>query len=191
MKLYNIDYIPGKEITALEEIPAGHKIAITDIGRGENVVKYGYAIGHATSDIKAGAWVHTHDTKTNLEGILEYKYEPDSSYIQEKKSLMVSRKGTFKGFLRDNGKVGIRNEVWIIPTVGCVNNIATAMAKQAKALLMRLWPLLIIMDVLRLAMIRSIPELSWLILLTIQMLAVYWCWALGAKIVISMCLSLT
>ncbi|WP_026651095.1 UxaA family hydrolase [Butyrivibrio proteoclasticus] len=123
----------GKEITALEEIPAGHKIAITDIGTGENVVKYGYAIGHATSDIKAGAWVHTHDTKTNLEGILEYKYEPDSSYIQEKKSLMGSRKGIFKGFLRENGKVGIRNEVWIIPTVGCVNNIATAMAKQASS----------------------------------------------------------
>ncbi len=123
----------GREIAATVDIPAGHKLAICDIDEGKDIIKYGYAIGHATEDIKVGGWVHTHDIKTNLEGILDYKYEPDTSYLNEKKKNMGTRKGTFKGFVRKNGKVGIRNEVWIIPTVGCVNNIATALAKQANA----------------------------------------------------------
>ena len=123
--------LDGRKITALDDIPAGHKIAVADLKEGDNVIKYGYAIGHATEDISTGKWVHTHDIKTNLEGILEYKYSPDMADIDEKKAKMGSRKGTFKGFLRSNGKAGIRNEVWIIPTVGCVNNIATALAKKA------------------------------------------------------------
>lgn len=121
----------GKEITANEDIPAGHKIAIKDISKDSNIIKYGYAIGHALEDITEGRWVHTHDIKTNLEGILSYKYEPNTDDIGKKKSQMGTRKGTFKGFVRKNKKVGIRNEVWIIPTVGCVNNIATALAKEA------------------------------------------------------------
>ena len=121
----------GRNITALQDIPAGHKILTKDISQGDNIIKYGNAIGHAVEDIQAGSWIHTHNIKTNLEGILEYKYEPDSNYIESKKSGMGTRKGTFKGFVRKNGKVGIRNEVWIIPTVGCVNNIATALAKEA------------------------------------------------------------
>nr|WP_297764063.1 altronate dehydratase family protein [uncultured Butyrivibrio sp.] len=123
----------GREIAALDEIPAGHKIAIKDIGNNENVIKYGYAIGHATEDIKVGRWVHTHDIKTNLDGILDYKYEPDTKDIEKKIAQMGTKKRTFQGFVRKNGKVGIRNEVWIIPTVGCVNNIATALAKEANA----------------------------------------------------------
>ena len=121
----------GLEVTAAEDIPAGHKIAIKDFNEGDNVIKYGYPIGHATESIGIGRWVHTHDIKTNLEGILEYKYEPDTEDIEKKKSLMGTKERTFKGFVRSNGKVGIRNEVWIIPTVGCVNNIATALAKEA------------------------------------------------------------
>lgn len=131
----SITLADGRVVTALEDIPAGHKIATKEIKKDENVVKYGYAIGHATEDIEVGRWVHTHDIKTNLEGILEYKYEPDSSDIEKKISQMGTRKGTFKGFVRENGKVGIRNEVWIIPTVGCVNNIASALAKEANAFL--------------------------------------------------------
>ena len=123
----------GSRIEAIEDVPAGHKIAIRNIDNGKNVIKYGYAIGHATEDISIGRWVHTHDIKTNLEGILEYKYEPNTEDIEKKKAQMGTKKGTFKGFVRSNGKVGIRNEVWIIPTVGCVNNIATALAKQANA----------------------------------------------------------
>lgn len=129
-----VTLLDGRKVVAKEDIPAGHKMAISSINTNENVIKYGYAIGHATEDIEAGRWVHTHDIKTNLEGILEYKYEPDTEDIRNKISQIGTRKGTFKGFVRDNGKVGIRNEVWIIPTVGCVNNIATALAKQANSL---------------------------------------------------------
>ncbi|MCR5669414.1 MAG: altronate dehydratase family protein [Butyrivibrio sp.] len=121
----------GDVVTALEDIPAGHKMAVRDIGTGENVVKYGYAIGHATKDAPKGSWMHTHDVKTNLEGILDYSYNPDSEDIKNKEAKMASRTGTFKGFERAGGRAGIRNEVWIIPTVGCVNNIATALANRA------------------------------------------------------------
>lgn len=118
-------------VVAEDDVPAGHKMAIKDIVEGSNVIKYGYAIGHTTEEIKKGRWLHTHDVKTNLEGILDYKYQPDTEDIQNKIEKMGTQSRTFKGFVRKNGKVGIRNEIWIIPTVGCVNNIATALAKEA------------------------------------------------------------
>lgn len=116
-----------KEITALEEIPAGHKMAICDIPAGGEVIKYGYRIGNAKEDIKAGSWIHTHNVKTALGDLLEYSYEP--VHVEEKRTEDV----TFMGFNRPDGKVGVRNEIWVIPTVGCVNNVATAIAKQANA----------------------------------------------------------
>ena len=119
------------EITALDKIEPGHKIAIKNIDNGKETIKYGYPIGHATEDIKAGRWVHTHNLATNLEGILDYKYSPEKADIEEKLSKMSSKRATFNGYVRKNGKVGIRNEIWIIPTVGCVNNIATKLAKIA------------------------------------------------------------
>ncbi len=130
-----ISFADGREIQAVHDIPAGHKIAVTDIKQGSHVIKYGYAIGHATEDIPTGGWVHTHDTKTNLEGILEYKYQPNMEDIEKKKAQMGTKKASFMGFERANGKVGIRNEVWIIPTVGCVNNIATALSREANKFL--------------------------------------------------------
>jgi altronate hydrolase len=103
----------------------GHKVALRDIAKGENIIKYGYPIGHALEDIKEGEHVHTHNIKTNLSGLLEYKYEPVK--VEE-----PSRKhGTFKGYKRKNGSVGIRNEIWIINTVGCVNRAAERIAKLA------------------------------------------------------------
>lgn len=114
-----------RQITALEEIPAGHKMAICDIPAGEEVIKYGYRIGNAKEDIRAGAWVHTHNLKTALGDLLEYQYEPVE--VEEKRTEDV----TFMGFERPDGKVGVRNEIWIVPTVGCVNNVATAIARQA------------------------------------------------------------
>jgi altronate hydrolase len=103
----------------------GHKVALRDIAKGEDIIKYGYPIGHALEDIKEGEHVHTHNIKTNLSGLLEYKYEPVK--VEE-----PSRKhGTFKGYKRKNGSVGIRNEIWIINTVGCVNRAAERIAKLA------------------------------------------------------------
>ena len=114
-----------RQITALEEIPAGHKMAICDIPAGAEVIKYGYRIGNAKEDIRAGAWVHTHNLKTALGDLLEYQYEPVE--VEEKCTEDV----TFMGFERPDGKVGVRNEIWIVPTVGCVNNVANAIARQA------------------------------------------------------------
>ncbi|MBQ8300957.1 MAG: altronate dehydratase [Clostridia bacterium] len=106
----------------------GHKIALTDIKKGENVIKYGYPIGHALEDIKAGEHVHTHNIKTNLSGVLEYKYEPQRNEIPK------TEKRTFMGYRRKNGRVGIRNEIWIVNTVGCVNKTSELLAREANRL---------------------------------------------------------
>lgn len=111
-----------KKVTAKEEIPAGHKMAICDIPEGGEVIKYGYRIGNAKEFISEGAWIHTHNVKTALGDLLEYSYQPTP--VEEQKTADV----TFMGFNRPNGKVGVRNEIWVIPTVGCVNNIATKIA---------------------------------------------------------------
>ena len=101
----------------------GHKYALTDIKKGENIIKYGNPIGHATEDILKGAHVHTHNVKTNLSGNLEYTYEPVRYELPEE-----NKERTFMGYVRENGDVGIRNEIWIINTVGCVNKVAERIA---------------------------------------------------------------
>jgi len=113
-------------IRALEKIEKGHKIAMGDIKQGENIIKYGFPIGHATTDIKAGQWVHTHNVKTNLGEIWNYEYKPHLSNLRIRETDL-----TFKGFIRHDGRVGVRNEIWIIPTVGCVNRNATVIAQMA------------------------------------------------------------
>lgn len=119
--------VDNQEIEINEDIKKGNKIAIAHIKKSHNVIKYGYAIGHATQKISMGDWVHTHNTKTNLEGTLEYRYEKNTKEIVEE-----SRNLTFKGYKRLDGSVGIRNELWIVPTVGCVNGIAENIIKKFK-----------------------------------------------------------
>lgn len=114
-------------VKALEVIPAGHKMALVDIPKGKEVIKYGFRIGLAREDIKAGSWIHTHNLGTALGEILEYSYHPVDTTIAPTKDV------TFMGYNRPDGKVGVRNEIWVIPTVGCVSNVATAIAKQANA----------------------------------------------------------
>lgn len=120
--------IGDNQVKLLEDIPMGHKFALRDIKEGEDIIKYGYAIGHATADIRKGAWVHIHNVKTNLGDILDYTYEPLNKDVEK----TASR--TFDGFERADGKVGVRNELWILPTVGCVNSIAESIAKKAQDL---------------------------------------------------------
>ena len=108
-----------------EDIDKGHKVALRDISAGENIVKYGFPIGHAISPVSAGEWIHTHNLKTNLGDLLEYRYEPTT--VQDKRQENSGR--TFAGYRRSDGRVGIRNEVWIIPTVGCVNRTAELLAQ--------------------------------------------------------------
>ncbi|MDQ0207186.1 UxaA family hydrolase [Alkalicoccobacillus murimartini] len=111
----------------VEDIPSGHKIAVKDIGQGENIIKYGFPIGHATEEIKRGSWVHTDNVKTNLSGALEYDYQDTNESI-----MGIHPSGqTFSGYVRKNGEVAIRNEVWIINTVGCINKVAENLARLA------------------------------------------------------------
>ena len=105
----------------------GHKYAVRDIAKGENVIKYGNPIGHATADIKKGELVHTHNLKTNLSDNLEYTYNPTPCNIE------TDKERYFMGYLRENGEVGIRNEIWIVNTVGCVNKVAERIAEKTGA----------------------------------------------------------
>ena len=111
-----------------EEIPQGHKFALRPIHKDQEVIKYGFRIGYAKEDIGAGCWVHVHNLRTALGDVLEYSYHPAGPVLSE------SEKAYFQGYRRADGKVGVRNEIWIIPTVGCVNSIAQALERQAKSL---------------------------------------------------------
>ena len=117
--------VDGKDITLLEDTPAGHKVLLANKKEGENIIKYGYPIGHAKQDLKAGAWVNENNLKTNLAGTLEYTYQP----VNEKLSIAKENR-TFMAYKRKNGEVGVRNEIWVVPTVGCVNGIAEEMVKR-------------------------------------------------------------
>lgn len=117
--------VDGEAITVLQDIPRGHKIAIQPIKTNENIIKYGFAIGHAIVKINAGAHVHTQNIKTNLSGVLSYSYQP--RFV---KNPYKNRNLTFKGYRRKNGDVGIRNDLFIVPTVGCVNGIAELVKKE-------------------------------------------------------------
>lgn len=124
--------IAGDCFDVTEKIPAGHKLALTDIRKGNDVVKYGAPIGRATEDIKKGSWIHTHNVKTRLEGKLDYIYEPDKGGLLRNDDAAGKLAKSFMGYKRSNG-AGIRNEIWIIPTVGCVNHIAEELALRLSA----------------------------------------------------------
>ena len=108
------------------DIPAGHKVALRPIQKGEDIIKYGFPIGHATCDINTGEWVHSHNVETNLSGTLTYEYKPSPSPSFH----MGDKRGTFLGYLREDGRVGVRNELWILPTVGCVADLANELARE-------------------------------------------------------------
>ena len=108
-----------------DKIPAGHKYALQDISCGEYVIKYGEIIGRATADISAGEWVHTHNVKSHLDENVAYRYEFNAN-------IPAKSTATFLGYKREKGRAGIRNEIYIIPTVGCVNNACMRMANEAQ-----------------------------------------------------------
>ncbi len=114
----------NRKISIDEVIKKGHKVAIKSIEEGENITKYGFPIGHAIKNIKEGQWIHSHNIKTNLTGIKDYDYNKKSF-----SNIFEDRKLTFKGYRREDNTVGIRNELWIVPTVGCVNGIADLIVK--------------------------------------------------------------
>ena len=119
--------INGRTIVVLQDIPAGHKVALQDFKEGDHIIKYGAPIGHAREVITTGSWVNEKNIKTNLEGLREYEFNPQP--IPEQPS---GKSLSFKGYRRKNGEVGIRNEIWVIPTVGCVNGITHRLADRLR-----------------------------------------------------------
>ncbi|ADL51989.1 UxaA family hydrolase [Clostridium cellulovorans] len=119
-----------QEIKLLNDIPKGHKVAIKNIEKGQDVLKYGYSIGKAKEDIKVGEWIHSHNLGTGLGEILEYNFKGAMKQTVKENSAI-----TFKGYVRDNGEVGIRNEIWIINTVGCINKTCANLAREGNKLI--------------------------------------------------------
>ncbi len=121
--------VGGCTLKTAEAIPFGHKMALRDVATGEPVIKYGFPIGHTTRDVAAGSWVHTHNLQTNLSGTLHYTYVPRHTLLSPPQGIP----DTFDGYVRADGSVGIRNEVWIIPTVGCVSHTARILQERGNA----------------------------------------------------------
>ena len=123
--------IEGARVELREHVAAGHKIALQALQPGEPVVKYGFPIGVVTAPIARGAWVHSHNLKTRLEGMVEYRYEPaDRRGVGAQHAAPLLTPGvSFMGYRRRNGRVGTRNEVWVLNTVGCVNHAAERIAQ--------------------------------------------------------------
>lgn len=118
-------HLSGRDVTLRDAIPVGHKIALTDLNEQDQVIKYGYPIGHVIRQVQSGEWINEQVLKTSLEGIQSYVYQP------VKTELTIPADGkTFQGYRRKNGLCGIRNEIWILPTVGCVNGVANRLAER-------------------------------------------------------------
>ncbi|MBO5419669.1 MAG: altronate dehydratase [Bacteroidales bacterium] len=117
--------VDGLSVTLPDMVPAGHKFALRAMSQGENVIKYGFPIGHLLTDVSQGGLVDHSNLKTNLEGLLEYSYQPELTEMEPSEE-----KFYFKGYRRSDGRAGIRNELWIIPTVGCVNGVVQSIQKQ-------------------------------------------------------------
>jgi len=119
----------GVRVALTTDVPAGHKVALRPIAQGEGVIKYGFPIGYAKEDIPEGAHVHVHNLRTGLSGELEYTWNPTNPVIEPAET------AAFMGYPRRDGRVGVRNELWILPTVGCVNDVARALEREAQKLL--------------------------------------------------------
>ncbi|MFD2115690.1 UxaA family hydrolase [Paenibacillus yanchengensis] len=118
-----------------EDVPSGHKILTKSVQKGEHILKFGYSIGIASADLAPGCWMHTHNMGTGLKGFIDYTYEPliaEESSQRDGVASVTNRfqDRTFNGYVRPNGEVGIRNEIWIINTVGCINKTCEIIARR-------------------------------------------------------------
>lgn len=121
-------FIINEKDNVCVNLETGHKIALVDIEKGAEIIKYGYPIGYATEDIKKGDSVHSHNMKTKLGDILSYEYSPCFEYLPETQARIIN------AYVRKNGDIGIRNDIWIVPTVGCVNSIAKQLSEKTGAI---------------------------------------------------------
>ena len=120
--------VEGQSVTLANDVPAGHKFALKEMKAGEPVIKYGFPIGQAKCDVQIGEHVHVHNLKTLLSSELTYEHHPSVTELEPQEVR------TFMGYPRSNGKVGVRNELWILPTVGCVNDVARVLERKAQEL---------------------------------------------------------
>jgi altronate hydrolase len=119
-------------ISISQPIPQAHKVAIKPIGKGQPIIKYGYPIGLASSDIKPGEHVHSHNITSHLRGDLQsIPYKPSTSLADSRDATRRASPLTFNGYLRPNGQAATRNEIWIVNTVGCVNRASELIANAA------------------------------------------------------------
>lgn len=119
--------VGGARLTIRDDVPAGHKLALEAMPAGTVIVKYGFPIGLTTGAVEAGSWLHSHNVRTALEGVGEYRYSP----VERVNAPAPETMPAFDGFRRSDGRVGTRNEVWIVNTVGCVNTAADRIARAA------------------------------------------------------------
>ncbi len=119
-----------QKVVLQDDIACGHKFALQDMALGDNVIKYGYPIGHLTRPVRRGEWIHSHNLSTNLQDNLEYQYNPLPTLCQTETS--INDAPSVMGYLRKDGQMGIRNELWVVPTVGCVNGQAQAIVERVK-----------------------------------------------------------
>lgn len=120
--------VNGDRLVTLDEIPFGHKVAVRDLLQGQPVLRYGYPIGLALSDIQKGQWVHSHNLGTALSGLIDYEYKPSHNRTIQK---YAGRKEVDL-YPRSDGRFGTRNEIWIVPTVSCVNHTINILAEEAR-----------------------------------------------------------
>jgi altronate hydrolase len=121
--------LDGAALTLAEDVARGHKVAVAALAPGEAVIKYGYPIGHATAPIRPGDHVHTHNLATALDATLDYRYAPVPAAVLDRAPTT-----TFRGYRRTDGRVATRNEIWVLPTVGCVARTAERIAARGAAL---------------------------------------------------------
>lgn len=106
-------------IRLAQPVMRGHKFALQPIAAGEAIIKYGLPIGHALEAIAPGEHIHSQNAKTNLSDLDSYQYQPAFPTLPPQ-----AADREVQLYRRISGEVGIRNELWIVPTVGCVNGIA-------------------------------------------------------------------
>ncbi len=123
-------------LTLAEDIPQGHKFSLQAIATGDPVIKYGAPIGGATADIPPGRHVHDTNIRTLLEEEAAYCYDEEAVACFADRAAALRKEWqqkvpTIQAYKRPNGKIGIRNEIWIVPTVGCVNRTAELLIRWA------------------------------------------------------------
>lgn len=120
--------LENEKVELKDDIPFGHKISLVKMEPGDSVIKYGHVIGKASKTISPGEWVHTHNVKTTLDGTLDYEYNPLKLDFKEADGEIP----TFRGYERDDGRVGVRNEIWILSNVSCINTAVNELAREAR-----------------------------------------------------------